>query len=365
MKILILANPLSSHTIKWVNFLNARGIEIYLFGLNSYNKNSFNKNVTIEILDVPKKLQSNKDGSFSKIIYLTAIGKIKRFIKKIQPDVLHAHYVSSYGLLGALANFHPLIVSVWGTDIYYIPEKNIFYQKLIEFSLSKADKILSTSRAMAVQTEKFTNKKIEVIPFGIDTDKFKPLKAESLFTTEDTVIGTIKTLEKKYGIEYLIRAFKIVKDEFPSKKLKLLIVGSGPEENNLKRIVRELGLENNTVFTGYINPDEIPKYHNMIDIFAALSESESFGVSALEASACEKPIIVSNAEGFKEIVKDELTGFIVDRNNIQQAADKIKNLIKNKNFREKMGRAGREQVLNVYNWNDNVTQMIEVYKQIL
>ena len=167
MKILILANPLSSHTIKWVNSLNARGIEIYLFGLNSYNKNSFNKNVTIEILDVPKKLQSNKDGSFSKIIYLTAIGKIKRFIKKIQPDVLHAHYVSSYGLLGALANFHPLIVSVWGTDIYYIPEKNIFYQKLIEFSLSKADKILSTSRAMAVQTEKFTNKKIEVIPFGI------------------------------------------------------------------------------------------------------------------------------------------------------------------------------------------------------
>ena len=216
---------------------------------------------------------------------------------------------------------------------------------------------------MAVQTEKFTIKKLKLFHFGIDTDKFKPLKAESLFSTEDTVIGTIKTLEKKYGIEYLIKAFKIVMDEFPSKKLNLLIVGRGPEENNLKRIVKELGLENNTVFTGYINPDEIPKYHNMIDIFAALSEIESFGVSVLEASACEKPVIVSNAEGFKEIVKNELTGFIVDRNNIQQAADKIKNLIKDKNFRKKMGRAGREQVLNVYNWNDNVTQMIEVYNK--
>ena len=335
-----------------------------LFGLNNYDKNLFNKNVRIEILDIPSKLQSNRDGSFSKFIYLMSINRIKTFIKKIKPDVVHAHYISSYGLLGALAGFHPYFISIWGTDIFYIPEKNFINKKLIEFSLSKADKIFSTSHVMAEQTKKFTNKEIKVIPFGIDADKFRPMNAEFLFDKEDIVIGTIKSLEKKYGIEYLIKAFKILKDVSQIPHLKLLIVGKGSEEIHLKRIVKELELEHDTIFTGFIPISEVPKYHNMLDVFVALSNSESFGVSALEASACEKPIVVSDAEGFKEIVKDNITGFKVEKRNIQQTADVLKKLILDKNLRKKIGKAGREHVIKFYNWNDNVNQMIENYNDL-
>ncbi len=365
MKVLILANPIASHTIKWVNSLNEKGVEVYLFGLNSYDKNSFNKEIKIEIFDIPQKLQSNTDGSFSKVIYLLSLKKLKKFIKKINPDILHAHYVSSYGILGSLTGFHPFFISVWGTDIFYVPEKNIIYRKLIEFSLNKADKILSTSRVMAIQTKKFTKKEIDVVPFGIDKDKFKPMITTSLFNEEDIVIGTIKTLEKKYGIEYLIKAFRIVKDKFPSIPLKLMIVGGGSEEKNLKKIVHDLNLENVTLFTGFIKPDEIPKYHNMLNIFVALSESESFGVSALEASACGKPVVVSDAEGFQEIVKNNLTGFIVKKNSINQTVDVLTSLIQNKELREEIGKAGRENILKLYNWDENVEQMIEFYKQII
>lgn len=365
MKVVILANPKSTHTTKWVNSLNEKGVDIYLFSLNDYDIELFNKDIKIEVFKIPKKIQNNKSGSFSKFLYAVSLNKLKNFIKKVKPDILHAHYISSYGLLGAMTSFHPYLISVWGTDIYYVPEKNFINRKLIEFSLSKADKIFSTSHVMCKQTKKFTNKEVEVIPFGIDIDIFKPIHIESLFKKEDIVIGTIKTLEKIYGIEYLIRAFKVVKDKLPSISLKLLIVGGGLDENYFKKIIKELELENNTIFTGFIVPNEIPKYHNMIDIFLALSERESFGVSILEASACEKPVIVSDAEGFTEIVKNNLTGFIVEKRNIQQIVEVLTKLVLNKILREKIGKAGREEVIKFYNWKDNVNQIIKAYEEYI
>ncbi len=367
MKVLILANPVSSHTIKWVNSLSEKGVEVYLFGLNSYNKNSFNKEINIEIFDIPQKLQSNKDGSFSKVIYLMSIKKLKKFIKKIKPDILHAHYVSSYGILGALTGFHPFFISVWGTDIYYVPEKNIVYRKLIEFSLSKADKIFSTSRIMVQQTKKFTNKEITVVPFGIDIDKFKKMEIDSIFNKEDIVIGTIKTLENKYGIEYLIRTFKLIKEKLPFIQLKLLIVGSGSLENYLKKLVIELEIKNDVTFTGFVIPEKVPQYHNMIDVYAALSieDSESFGVAVLEASACEKPVVVSNVSGFTEVIENNISGFVVERKDIHETSDVLIKLILNKKLREEMGNAGRMNVKKLYNWKDNLEQMINIYQQFI
>lgn len=365
MKILILANPDNYHTIKWVNSLSEQGIEICLFGLNNYDKNLLHKNVTIEIFDAPLKSQKDIDGSISKIIYLASLKRLKNFIRKVKPDILHAHYVSSYGLLGALTGFHPFFISVWGRDIYDIPEKNVIYKKLVRYGLDKADMLFSTSNAMALQTKKFTNKLVEVIPFGIDINKYKPMKVDTLFNKDDIVIGTVKTLEKKYGIEYLIRTFKLIKEKLPAVHLKLLIVGTGILENHLKTLVKELGLENDAVFTGFIVPEEVPKYHNMLDIYAALSieDSESFGVSVLEASACEKPVVVSDVSGFKEVVANNISGFIVERKNIDQTADVIIKLIADKKLREEIGSAGRKHVEQFYNWEDNLSKMISTYKQ--
>lgn len=96
---------------------------------------------------------------------------------------------------------------------------------MLKYNLKKADKILSTSNVMAKETKLYTNKDIEVTPFGIDIEQFKPMVFESLFDKDDIVIGTVKSLEEVYGIEYLIRAFKIISDKYENLPLKLLIVG--------------------------------------------------------------------------------------------------------------------------------------------
>jgi glycosyltransferase involved in cell wall biosynthesis len=366
MKILLLSDANSPHTIKWATSLALGDIDILIFSLSKCVVDEYNKYKNIKIKTLNEKV-TKKEGSILKLKYLKALPLLKKILKEYNPDILHAHYASSYGLLGALTGFHPFIISVWGSDIFSFPKKSILHKEILKFSLKKADKILSTSHVMAKETKLYTKKEIEVTPFGIDTNKFKPMKVESLFDKDDIVIGTVKTLEEKYGIEYLIRAFKIVSDKYPDLPLKLLIVGGGSLENKLKSLTKELKIDNKTIFTGKVSHDEVPKYQNMlsVSVSVSVSDSESFGVAVLEASACEKPVVVSNVGGLPEIVKDGVTGIVVPPKNVEKTAEAIEKLILNKDLRVKMGKAGRERVIELYNWDKCVDNMVKIYEDIL
>ena len=367
MKVLMLSDPASYHTVKWVNALDAKGIKICLFGFNHYKKSLYSKDISIEALNISSVLKNKSDGTLSKFIYMTSLSKVKSLVREFNPDLIHVQYASSYGLIGALANFHPLLIQVWGSDIYNFPGKSIIHRKIIEFNLKKADRILSTSKSMLIQTKKYTQKDIDFFYLGVDTEKFKPIKSNSLFNSSDIVIGTIKTLEKKYGIAYLIKAFKLLKDKLPNLSLKLLIVGGGSLENELKELVRELNLKNDTIFTGFIQPNEIPQYYNMLDIYATLSieESESFGLAVIEASACEKPVVVTNVGGLPEAVEKNVTGFIVQNKNIQDAVEAFYKLVIDKKLRIQMGVAGRNRVIKDFKWSEKVDCMINLYNNMI
>ncbi|MBC7473513.1 MAG: glycosyltransferase [Candidatus Sericytochromatia bacterium] len=368
MKILMLADPGSSHTLKWVRGLSERGISIYLFGLSKFDKNDYLglDNVIIDSIYLNEKIFAS-DNIFSKLKYFSSLKKVKKIVLDYNPDIVHAHYATSYGLLGALLNFHPYIISVWGSDVYDFPEKSFFNKLILKYNLKKSDKICSTSNAMVNQTKKYTNKDISVVPFGIDLKKFKPSKkVKKIFSENSLVIGTIKTLEEKYGVEYLIKAFKFLADKYPEQDLKLLIVGGGSQEKFLKNMVKEFNLTDKTVFTGKIKYDDIVEYYNELDIYLALSiyDSESFGVAVVEAGACEKPVIVSNMGGLPEVVEDQKTGFIINSKDYIQAAYYLEILMLNLEQRVLLGKNARERVNNLFNFEDNLKLMIEVYKKV-
>jgi glycosyltransferase involved in cell wall biosynthesis len=176
----------------------------------------------------------------------------------------------------------------------------------------------------------------------------------------------VKALEKKYGVEYLIKAFQLVKQRNPDCSLKLLIVGKGTQETELKKLVKALGLESNTIFTGFINHSEVEKYQNMLDISVSVSidNSESFGVAVLEASACGKPVIVTNVGGLPEVVNDEKTGYVIEAKNYFVLAEVLEKLILNPKLRFELGNSGRERVKNMYSWNSSVAQMISIYNSL-
>ena len=369
MKLLILGDPSSSHIIKWVRALSENGIEITLFGVQDFYQKHYEglEKFNVHSLKLDKSLTDTNEGSLKKIQYFNSLKHIKKIIREFKPDIIHSHYISSYGLLGALSSFRPFIISVWGSDIFSFPNMSLIHKMSVKFSLLKADKILSTSKMMVNEVRKYSNKQVEITPFGVDVEKFKQAKVKSIFSEDDFVIGTIKKLEKKYGIIYLIQAFKILTEEYPDKSLKLLIGGGGTEREKLENLVNELGIKEKVFFAGYILPEDVPRYFNMLNIccISSIEDSESFGVAALEASACEIPVIASNIGGLPEVVEDGVTGFLVEKESPQAIVEAVNKLINDPKLRINLGRNGRKKVLNQYNWSKSVQQMISIYQGII
>jgi len=364
VKIFILANINSIHTKKWTISLASRGVKICLFTLEKMKDSEYEKHENIYIIENNYVNDYQKSGKVSKIKIVKYLPKLKKEIRLFQPDILHAHFASSYGLLGALCGFKPYIISTWGSDIFEFPRKSIIHNKLIRYNLSKTNLILATSVALKNEVCKYTSKEVLVTPFGIDTEKFKKLNIKT--NNEGTlIIGTVKSLAPQYGIDNLIKAFKILYDRNMQSRIKLLIVGDGQDRENLNILCEKLAIADDVIFKGAVDNEEIPYYLSMIDVYVALSNSESFGVAILEASACEVPVVVSDVGGLPEIVKDNETGFIVKSNNPSKAALLIEKLLRDKMLRSKMGEAGRKYVQERYNWKENVEKMIKIYQSIM
>ena len=359
MKVFILSCPNSIHTRRWVSSLTQNGIEICLCGFTT------NKNDTLNYYHSVQNLQVLffEVESLNTINYLSKVSEIKKVIKEYKPNILHAHYASSYGLLGALSGFHPYILSVWGSDVYDFPNSNILAKLVLKYNLWKADKLLSTSYVMAKEARKYTSKEFEITPFGVDTSLFKKNKFSNTF--KDFVIGNVKTLSPIYGIDTLIRAFKVVLDKNSSLSLKLVIVGEGPNKLEYMNLVSSLGIDDKVEFKGRIPNNQLADVYNSFSVSVSVSNSESFGVVAVEAMACECPVITSDADGFTEVVDNGKTGFIVPKQDINATADAIQKFINNPLLRNEMGRKGRERVLKLFDWENNVTTMVNIYKEIL
>lgn len=354
MKICYLADINSAHTHKFLNYFVKKGYDIHVISLGKGEYNG----VKVHSLDIEDNVMKGKSEK-GKVGYLKKIKKVKELINEIKPDILHAHYASSYGLLGALANYHPYIISVWGSDVYDFPIKSPIHKMIIKYNLKKADYILSTSNVMKKETEKYTNKEIKVTPFGVDINKFYPNKIES----DEIIIGTIKTLEEKYGVQYLVKAFKQVKEENKDLDIKLRIGGKGSQEDYLKNLCRELHIENDVTFLGFVKPDDVIKEFQRFDIsvFPSTLDSESFGVAAVESEACGTPVIVSNVGGLMESTKQNETSLVIEKKSVEDLAEKLNILVRDKDLRIKMGKAARKFVEDNYSLEKNFEHINKIY----
>jgi len=351
MKVAILGFSQSTHLTKWANGLISRGIEVILISVHN--------NFDSELSD---KVRVHSLKPYAPWGYFLAAGKLRKLLKKIEPDILNAHYATGYGLLAHLTRFKPLLLSVWGSDVYNFPTKSIFHRLLLKIILKSATAIASTSECMLKKTlDIYNHNKTFVTPFGINENIFLPnrVQKESEKNT-NIVLGTVKSLSHEYGIDTLIEAFSLI---IKSKKIRhsliLEITGGGPKARDYHELAEELGVSDRVVFYGKVAHEDVPKMINRLDIFVALSRIESFGVAILEASSCGLPVVVSDADGPKEVVKDGITGVIVPKNNPAAAAEALERLVLNPKLREQMGQAGRKLVLGNYTWEKSLDIMIK------
>jgi glycosyltransferase involved in cell wall biosynthesis len=354
-RLCLMANAASPHTEKWAAELARRGWKVDII---SFLPAEIPR---VKVHVVPRLLSGRTEFVFLHLRW------IAETVRKLQPDIVHVHYATSFGFLGAAAKVHPLIISAWGSDIFSFPRTSFLHRYLLEKILKKADVLCSTSRIMAAEMQKYVNpeSQIDVIPFGVDIERFSPPARQEIQNPGAPVIfGVAKYLQPVYGLDILLRAFALLEKRCPGRAL-LRLAGDGPEKKKLQNLAARLGITQQVEWLGAIPNCEVADLYRSLDVVVVPSRQESFGVTAVEGSACGCPIIASNVGGLPEVVINRQTGLLIPPEDVQELCQAMEFMIAHPAKRLLMGQTGRKLVMEHYDFQRNVTQMEEVYHRSL
>lgn len=318
-KVLLLADANSSHTRKWARILQSLGHEILIFSLYPI-LDSWNMENNISVTSF---FRSSKISRWKKALYIFAVFRINRLISHEKPQIINAHYASSYGLLGALKIQNNLYLNFWGSDVFVFPKKNFLNRLILKWIINRSAKVFSSSLIMTEEISLYTSKSVETINFGIDTQIYKPKSNKIINDSKTIKIGIIKSLEPIYRIDLAINALLWLQKN-TSLDLELHICGSGSLEQDLKFISNA-----SVFFKGKIKQNEVPEFLQNMDVFLNTTEFESFGVSTIEAMACGVPVIAHNSGGAAEIIIHNVTGILYVSNKVENVANALLELINN------------------------------------
>lgn len=354
MKICFLGDAGSIHTQRWASFFAQRGHEVHLISFRECclpNVKLHHLKPFPWIISLPKT-------------FISAF-QVKSIIKKIKPDIVHAHYVTDYGFYGAFSGAHPLVITAWGSDILISPNKSKIFNYIVRYALKNADLITCDSEKVMKTAALYcdTPKKIFVIQWGVDLNSFKRLHPH-LKITGQTVLST-RSFEPLYNIDTIIEAVPYVIDRFPETNF-ILKNGYGKGESQLRELAKQLNmLQNIKIINTLVEYNEMPKFLNNADIFISVPSSDSSSVSLQEAMACGLPVIVSDLPANREWIIDGWNGYIVPVRDPKALANNIIKLLENKEERELFGKRNVEIITERADQEKHMLKMEELYESLL
>ncbi len=265
---------------------------------------------------------------------LALSSKLVDMVKLHKIELLHVHYAIPHAYAGYMAKQMlkseginiPMVTTLHGTDITLVGNHPV-YKTAVTFSINESDVVTSVSQSLKDDTYRHFNikKDIHVIPNFIELDKHRNEKLIScqrsvMAKREERIITHISNFRKVKRIPDIIRIFDKIQQQIPAK---LMMVGDGPEKEKAEQLCEELGIQDKVIFFG--NSHEIDQILSYSDLFLLPSETESFGLAALEAMAWSVPVISSNSGGLPEVNFDGVSGYL---SNVGDVDDMAQNALK-------------------------------------
>lgn len=360
MKICYFGDAASIHLKRWVDHFSNRENEVHIISVRdgSVEGAKVYDIGFVELTQKPKKV-------FVKLLgTLRMIFKIRWLLHRIRPDLVHIHFLYNHPVVFAFKGVRNLIISTWGADIVVDNPPETIRRRLYKtFLLKQARAVTASSHFLAEATAGYTDpgKKIEIIPFGVDPGMFTQSKKSQ---GDGVGLSFIKRLEPKYGPEFLIRALPMIVQKHP--KVRVLIVGGGSLEPDLRQLASRLGVSDKVDFVGPVPHSEVPHYLRLTDILVmpSIYHSETLGVVAIEAMAMGIPVVASRVGGVPEVVGDGTTGFLVPPGAPQEISKAVLNLIEDPALRKQMGENGARRAAEGFDWHRNASDMAKIYRRI-
>ncbi len=298
---------------------------------------------------------------------LALSSKLVDMIKLHKIELLHVHYAIPHAYAGYMAKkileesgvYVPMVTTLHGTDITLVGN-HPFYKPAVTFSINQSDVVTSVSNSLKEDTLRLfsINKEIDVIPNFIDTSKyaskFTDCQRSIMASENEKIITHISNFRKVKRIPDVIQIFFKIQQQIPSK---LILVGEGPEKEKAENLCKKLGIQNKVLFLG--NSDEVDKILCFSDLFLLPSETESFGLAALEAMINKTPVISSNTGGIPEVNKHNETGFLSNVGDVEEMAKNAIYILENE---ERLNTFKKQ----AYNWAKqfDINTIVPLYEKI-
>jgi glycosyltransferase involved in cell wall biosynthesis len=376
MRLCYVGNPQAIHLQRWMKYFIDKGHEVHVITPEPAEiEGAYIHEISLAAFyDIPTSF-FYKIRIIGYVLNLfrryRLIKQTKKLIKKIKPDVLDAHYLTYYGVLASHLDFHPFIITVWGSDILIdIKKYGRGRADLMKKALEKADMIITDGDNGEEEIIKLVGdgQKIRKISFGVDTKKFNPEQIikqirENLGikTSNSPIVISIRNLEQIYDVETLIRTIPFVVSKFPDTNF--IIAGEGSQRDYLKELAESLGVAQSIRFVGSIPHDNLPVYLASSDIYVSTSLSDcGISISTLEAMACGLVPVVTDVADNKKWIKDGENGFVVPVKDPKSVADKIIYLLENKEIKTKFAKINRKIVEEKQNYEKEMEKMEKLYR---
>jgi len=378
-----LVNGVSTSILMLQRALEKKGHTVYIITVGD-DKRKYSLEEDGKILRLPSiNIAHLYDYKFTSVYPIKAIN----IIKKMNLDVIHTNVEFTIGMFARVVSVQlgiPLVHTyhtMWEDYTHYITKNN----KVLDMVTKGAVKYLSiffgdkTATELIVPTKKIydlfkdkykVKKNIHIVPTGIETDKFykenflskdiNKLKRFLGIKRKDFCILTVSRIAQEKSIDRLIINHKELLKKYPN--FKLIIVGDGPDLDSLKDLSKDLGIENNVIFTGKIAFNNVPLYYQLGDIFVTASTTETQGLTVVEASSASIPVVAINDESFKNSVIDDLNGYLYDTD--EEYVRFISKIYEDRDLYDRLSRQARI-LSNDFSSDFFATRVLKVYESAI
>ena len=286
---------------------------------------------------------------------------IKKILRKIKPDIIHAHYATNYGFLAALSGHHPFVLTLHGSDILVDYSKDILSKFFVNYAVKKADVITSPSKTITQRVMTLRTNDVHTVQYGVDTNKFYCSKDVIVSDKEKTVIST-RHLSDKYAVKTLIDAIPLILNKIPDARF--LIVGEGEKRHLLETEIKKMGYPERVEFLGAIPNEKMPDVLNKASIYVSTSPSDGLSISLLEAMSCGLFPVVTNIPGNREVITNGTNGILFPAGDVGKLGESIISVLNNKESISSTLQKNQAIVEKEFSQKKNLARVEGIYRKI-
>lgn len=300
---------------------------------------------------------------------------LRRLIKEIQPDLIHAGPIQNCAFLVALSGFRHLLTMSWGYDLVMDADKSAWLRWVTSYTLRRSAFFTSDANVTREKAVAFgmNPERTVVFPWGVDLGRFHVRKEErgkkqvssqklKVESRKSVTLFCSRTWEAIYGVDVLAKAFVRVARENPH--VNLILLGGGSQGASIRKILMNGGVMDRVHFGGQVGQRDLPRWYHMADVYISPSHVDGSSVTLMEAMASGLPCLVSDIAGNKEWIQDGVNGWLFRDGDVGDLAEKILSAIKSKREFRRIGESARKTAEERADWRRNFGKLLEAYEKV-